>query len=570
MKSKQVVFFLILCFISGCKDAVIQQNDYPFLITKPVTEIDSTGVTFEASTVLSGKEKVTDYGFILSNGKTETKYSVLNKSTLNDFKIRINSDLELNQTYTCKAYFTNGVDLVYGNKVTFKSLGSYPPEIVDFSPKKGFDGDMVKITGRYFSSESDNNKVFVNNVPATLISSNDSVIVFTMPVQSFTGQATIAVETYSVRVTSAYKYTILGPQIQTISSLSGFSGELVTLTGTNFTKNGSSVTVSFGSYNAEIISRSDSIINLIVPIPTNNLLNDNTLTIKLVNGQKSTTYTTGFVIKKSWQSKSAPLTFAWPTTYLDGFAYQNKGYLHDVNYGFLYEYNPLTDSWAQFGKTAFPGAIYTGSLYIPSNNNFFRVGGIDYLNVPVSDLWSFNFTDQTWTKKSNLPFSFTSASYFNLDNQFYVLTYEGQLWQCNFESGQYTRLRDIPTVFIDYFESTFIANGNAYAVQYGKTWMYDKQNDNWIQKAPNLFTLEQYDTNAKCFSYNNTGYVLNKGTDLYKYDTINDKWILVSNFPNSYGFNSEKSIFVLGDFAYIAATFSNYQGGSPLMFSYQD
>jgi hypothetical protein len=125
-------------------------------------------------------------------------------------------------------------------------------------------------------------------------------------------------------------------------------------------------------------------------------------------------------------------------------------------------------------------------------------------------------------------------------------------------------------VFIDYFESTFIANGNAYAVQYGKTWMYDKQNDNWIQKAPNLFTLEQYDTNAKCFSYNNTGYVLNKGTDLYKYDTINDKWILVSNFPNSYGFNSEKSIFVLGDFAYIAATFSNYQGGSPLMFSYQD
>jgi len=570
MKSISAVFFLILCLITGCKDAVIQQNDYPFLITKPVTEIDSTGATFEAIIVLSGNEKAVDYGFILSNGKTEKKFSVLNISTLNDFKIRINSDLELNQTYTCKAYFTNGVNLVYGNKVTFKSLGSYPPVIFNFSPKKGFDGDTVRITGKYFSSESDNNKVFVNNVPAPIFSSNDSVIVFTMPVQSFTGQATIAVETYSVRATSGYKYTILGPQILTISSLSEFSGKSVTLHGTNFTKNGGSVTVSFGSYNAEITSLSDSIINLIVPIPTNNLLNDNALTITLVNGQKSTTYTSGFVIKKSWQSKSAPLTFPWPTTYLDGFVYQNKGYIHDVNYGLLYEYNPLTDSWSQYGKTTFPGVIYTGSLYISSNNIFYRVGGINYLNVPVSDLWSYNFTNQKWTKKSNLPFSFSSASYFSLDNQFYVLTYEGQLWQCNFETGQYTRLRDFPSVFFDYFESTFIANGNAYAVQYGKTWMYDKQNDNWIQKAPNLFSLEQYYTNAKCFTYNNTGYVLNKGTDLYKYDFLNDKWILVSYFPNSYGFNSEKSIFVLGDMAYIAATFSNYQGGSPLMFSYQD
>ena len=570
MKSISAVFFLILCLITGCKDAVIQQNDYPFLITKPVTKIDSTGATFEAIIVLSGNEKAVDYGFILSNGKTEKKFSVLNKSTLNDFKIRINSDLMLNQNYTCKAYFTNGVHLVYGNIVTFKGLGLFPPVIFNFSPKKGFDGDTVRITGKYFSSLNDNNKVFVNNVPVTIISSNDSNMVFTLPVQSFTGQASIAVEINSVRATSVYKFNILGPQIQTISSLSDYSGKFVTLTGTNFTKSGSNLSVSFGSYNADIISQNDSIITLIVPIPTDNLLNDNPLTIKLINGQKSTTLSTGFVIKNSWQSKSAPLTFPFPTNGQDGFTSQNKGYIHDVNYGFLYEYNPITDSWAQYGKTAFPGVIYTGSLYIPSNNNFYRVGGINYLNVPVSDLWSYNFTNQTWTKKSNLPFSFTRASYFNLDNQTYVLTYEGQLWKCNFDNGQYTRLRDIPTVFFDYFESTFIANGNVYAVQYGKTWMYDKQNDNWIQKASNLFSLEQYFTNAKCFTYNNTGYVLNKGTDLYKYDYINDNWIHVSKFPNSYGFNSEKSIFVLGNMAYIAATFSNYEGGSPLMFAYQD
>ena len=203
MKSKLLLYILFIYFISGCKDALLKQNDYPFLITKPVTEIDSTGATFQAITVLSGKIKVMDYGFILSDGKSETKLSVLNKSTLNEFKIRINTDLLLNQTYTCKAYFTNGVELVYGNEVAFKSLGSNPPKINDFSPKKGFDNDIVKITGKYFSSVSSKNKVFVNNVSASIVSSNDSVIVFTMPEQSFTGQATITVETNLVRVTSS-------------------------------------------------------------------------------------------------------------------------------------------------------------------------------------------------------------------------------------------------------------------------------------------------------------------------------------------------------------------------------
>jgi len=294
------------------------------------------------------------------------------------------------------------------------------------------------------------------------------------------------------------------------------------------------------------------------------------VSIKLVIGQKTVTYATTFLIKSSWQSKSAPLTFNWPTNYEAGFTYQNKGYIHDRNYGFLYEYNPVTDRWSQYGSTAFTGEIYSESLYIPLNDKIFRVGGISFSYVPVNYLWSYSFTDKTWTKRSNLPFSFSKASYFSLDNLLYVLTMDGQLWQCNFESGQYTRLKDFPAKINDYFLSSFMANGNAFAVQYGKTWMYDKLNDTWIQKASNSFIKESYSVFAKSFTYNNTGYVLNNGSDLYKYDYVNDKWIFASKYPNIYGFNSEKSIFVLGSMAYIAATFSNYQGGSPFMFSYQD
>jgi hypothetical protein len=571
MKSNILVILLIACFISGCKDAEMKTNDFPFLVTKLVSEINTNGATFEAAVAISGKDNVTDYGFIWNNSSTEFKISLINKSDLKEFKTRIKSDLILNQTYSCKAYIVTTKNLVYGNTVTFKSLGSSLPQILDFSPKEGFDGDTIKLKGRYFSSLKENNKVFVNNMQASIISSNDSSITFITPMQSFSGMADIAVEVNSTRTIAPSKYNILGPEISSISSLSEFSGSQVTLTGKNFFRNGSSLSVLFGNYNAEIISVSSTKIVVRVPIAKDNLLGVSNVTIKLIFGQKSTTYSSSFLIKNSWEAKSPPISIVeWPTADENGFIYKGKGYMLNTNDGTLKEYDTMKDNWSQYSTNAIPGANYNSSLFIQSNDNVFRVGGVNYMYSPMSDLLSYNFINDVWTKKANLPFSFSSASYFKLDNQFYVLTYEGRLWQCDFENEQYKRLKDFPAQFTDYFVSSFVANGNAYAVQYGKTWIYDKLNDNWILKSGNIFSLQQYSVGAKCFTLNNTGFVLNKGTDLYKYDYVNDVWILVSLFPGAYGFNSEKSFFVIGNSAYIAATFSNYQGGSPLMYSYQE
>lgn len=578
MKLNLFILLLFACFISGCKDAVIQQNEYPFLITKPVTEINANGATFEAEVVVPGSDKIIDYGFIWKTGTTEFKISLLKVTSIKNFRTTVKSDLILKQIYSCKAYIQTSYHMVYSNRVEFTSQGSTSPIILDFNPKQGFDGDVITIRGRYFSNLIDNNKVFINNVSVKISTSNDSLIVFTLPFQPLTGQTALAVEVNSVRATATDFLNIIGPQITSVSTLSDFSGKLVTLTGTDFMKNGTTLNVFFnGFYNgdnfgyyAEIVSSSSTKIELYVPVFKDDLLSDYFTKIRIINGQKSTTFNSVFTIKKSWQTKSPPLTFAFPTNYADGFSYNNKGYMHDTNHGFMYEYNPLTNKWSQYGTTSLAATIYSKSLYIQTGDKVFRVGGINYLYAPVSDLWSFSFTDNTWTKRNNLPFSFSSASYFKLDNQFYVLTYEGQLWQCDFENGIYKRLNDFTSKFTDFFVSTFIANGNAYAVQYGKTWLYDKQNDKWIQKAVNLFSKKQYSEYAKCFTLNNTGFVLNNGSELYTYDFLNDKWIQVSNYPSPYASISEKSIFILGSTAYIAAIYSYMQGGAPLMYSFQN
>ena len=571
MKSNILVLLIFSSFLFGCKDAELQTSEFPLLVTQLVSEINTTGATFQASIVVHGKEDITDYGFIWSDGTTEMKISLLNKSSLKDFKIRIKSDLILNTNYWCKAYITTTHHLVYGNKIKFTSQGSSLPQIVDFTLKEGLTGDTVHLTGHYFSVLNQNNKVFVNNVPATIISSNDRIIDFIVPMQSFIGNAEVAVEVNSVRVIAQSKYNILGPQISSISSLAEFSGSQVTLNGKNFIRSGSNLSVLFGNYNAEIISATSTKIVVTVPIAKNNLLEVNNVAIRINIGQESTTYGSLFLIKNPWQTKNPPLSIvSFPTAYENGFTYKGKGYMLYTNDGTLKEYNSLSDSWAQYGTSVFPGAIYNSSLFIQSNDNVFRVGGVNYMYSPINYLWSYNFTNNTWTKKSNLPFSFSSASFFTLDNQLYVLTLGGQLWQCDFENELYKRLKDFPAQFADYFVSTFIANGNAYAVQYGKTWMYDKLNDNWILKSGNPFSKQQYSVGARCFTFNNTGYLLDSGTDLYKYDYANNVWTLVSQFPGPQSFNSEKSFFVIDSSAYIAATFSNYEGGSPLMYSYQE
>lgn len=567
MKRYFSALVIIICFISGCKDAEIQQKEYPLIITKEVSEINSEGVTLEAEIVVAGKDNIIDYGFIISDGKNTKKFSVSNS---NKFKIRLLTDLKSNVEYECRAYITTRNKIVYGNTVRFLSLGSTPPLIYDINPKSGFDGDTVRINGKYFSSFSENNQIYVNDKTAKIILSTDSAITFIIPSQSFTGATEITLEVNAIKVKSTQKFTILGPQISSISSLIEASGKAITINGANLIRNGSNIAIFFGQYNAEILNSTNTRIDVLVPIPSLNLLADNYAIIKLTNGSKTTTYSTAFKIKKSWVRKSPPLKFDWPTRYQEGFSYNGKGYMHDVNHGNIYEYDPQKDSWSQFGTSAFPSVIYSKSLYIQYNDQVFRVGGVDYLSVSLKSLWSYDMVANRWKLKSNLPFSFSSAGYFILENQIYILTYEGQLWQCDFEMEQYTRLNDFPEKIQNFFVSTFIANGNAYAVQYGKTWLYDKQNDKWIPKTANLFSKGYYSTYAKCFSFNNTGYVLNEGTDLYQYDYVNDKWILRSEYPGEWASNSEKSIFILGDEAYFAAISSNYTGGAPLMFLYQD
>ena len=97
-----------------------------------------------------------------------------------------------------------------------------------------------------------------------------------------------------------------------------------------------------------------------------------------------------------------------------------------------------------------------------------------------------------------------------------------------------------------------------------------KKNDTWSNTTANPFKKDNYNVHAIGFSFKGTGYVLQSGQYLYKYDILSDIWVKTSEYPGCRGDNSYKTIFVIGDKAFFAATFSNYTCGSPLMYSYKE
>jgi len=122
----KLVFYIqlmLLIFSFGCKEADVQPKKYPFFVTDPVSEISSTGATYKAQIIDNGDFKITDFGFIWTDGKVKYQYSLQTSGKTDNFKTRISTDLNKGVTYTCRAYIKTIKYFVLGNNVIFTSLG---------------------------------------------------------------------------------------------------------------------------------------------------------------------------------------------------------------------------------------------------------------------------------------------------------------------------------------------------------------------------------------------------------------------------------------------------------------
>lgn len=568
MKSYWIYPVIAVTILAGCaKEAEFTSKSYPYVITRPVTEIDPGGATYVAELVDPGKEIIRDFGFRWSDKKSEYSVSLFENEPVGNFTIRIVSDLDKDVVYSVRAYIATEQSLILGNVVSFKSQGSELPVISYFSPEEGFDGTTVTLTGKFFSQLPDNNRVYINNLKATVIFSSSDSIVFVTPQMSYSGAAQVSLSVGSKNVIASKPFTIIGPELESLSASKGHSGDYAILTGKNLIQNGSKLDVLFGELSAQIISFSETQIRVVIPSPPDQLMEDVTVIPWITNGMKSDTLKEPYLIEHSWESRQKP-SFRYEQHY-QAFSWNGSGYILETDKNILYRYDPDWDAW--IAVSSFPGGSSYYSLYIVMGDILYKVGGTaSWGFLPVYEVWEYHFIENTWIQKNDIPFNFHFAVSYTMEQTAHIITDMGQCWKYQPETDSFTRLNDFPAVFTDDFASAFMSNGNQYVATYGNTWIYDPLNDAWNKVSDNPFQQEHYRIDAIGFAMNNTGYVLHSGDYLYKYDVAEDRWVLTSFYPGCAGYEAYKTMFVLDDEAYAAATYSYAYSCAPLLFRYRE
>jgi len=232
------------------------------------------------------------------------------------------------------------------------------------------------------------------------------------------------------------------------------------------------------------------------------------------------------------------------------FTWNNNAYVLEQSRDVIHIYDPQTDKWSEETTASHPADRYENSLHIVLNDTLYLVGGHWDFNLQ-EEFWSFNIKNRQWHRKQDLPFKFTNATYFKLNNAIHIITGNGEHWKCNFADEKYEKLNNFPETFTNSFGYVFLSENKVFMVTYGKTFQYDDTEDTWLEKTENNFSRSFY---GHCFGfiYKNNGYVcdLNYEEKIYRYDTGNDRWIPVSLIPVPIYHSSLISVFFLKDRLY--------------------
>jgi N-acetylneuraminic acid mutarotase len=242
MRSKlgKILLLFILVLNVKCQEDEDTARNYPRLKTLPVSEITKEGATFNAEIIYRGDFEIINYGFVwdyaTDNPTIEKNEQLVYSNNLNSkgFSERIESSLVEGYNYYVRAFVQTNDFLVYGEILSFTSLGSNAPNIDSFTPTSGTWGDTLNITGKKFGSKPENITVKLGELETEVIFSTDSTISVLVPAVSNDKTVKLKVSIAGNSSTAKDGFIYLSPSIFNISPTNVTFGDTVTINGENF------------------------------------------------------------------------------------------------------------------------------------------------------------------------------------------------------------------------------------------------------------------------------------------------------------------------------------------------
>lgn len=499
-----VIVFIALFFLSNCdKKAEVLPNDYPFVLTNmPI--VNKEGAVFEADIINLGNQNIISYGFVWSKEDKPTisdNHKLFNNNaTKGIYTLNLKGGLIAGETYNVRACILTQQYEVYGNIVSFRSLGCSPPKIINFEPKFGQVGTQVVIEGENFALSKSENIVNFGHALSIVDSASENRLYVTISAVSIPGLAQVTVKTSGYIATSVQYFDLWFPW----KKKSDYPGTYLTNTN-NFEVNGK-IYVCGG-----LLTGSFQIMTEFWEYdPANDIWT-----------QKPDFPGTARQNGVSFACNGKGY-YGMGTSY----SLSNDDYLVDI-----WEYDPLFEQWTE--KTTYPGTpvIYSRTFVI-DNKAYLGPGYFyeDSWKTFVSDLWEYDPITNNWQVKNEFPGSERrfgmaigagSKGYLGLGSnggrldEFYEYDPYNDTWKIvgNYPGNGYN---DIASFYID-GKLYFGMGSNNSAESYRDFWEFDLANKNWNMMNPCPTKLSP----SISYTINNKGYVgygwynLNPNSNIY-------------------------------------------------------
>lgn len=288
--------FPLLLLLAFCTDERNVFDGLPYLRTT-ITNISVQGATFNAA-ILNSTSGITDRGFVWSSGininyEGSERKSVGAGDGTSSFSTLIEFGLSKNTFYTVASYIVAGGVKIYGEPVTFISLGSKGPTITDFMPRKAKATEIVQITGTGFSTIPSQNTILLNSTAkSTLLaatSASETAITFKVP-NNLTGSTfTLSVLTPGGTATApaTFEFDPISPyQVLSVNKTAVALCEELIIT-TNDIPSSAAITMYFNGVAVNPFSRDGNILHVSTPpLPATTTV----ITLELVAGSLRSTF----------------------------------------------------------------------------------------------------------------------------------------------------------------------------------------------------------------------------------------------------------------------------------------
>jgi hypothetical protein len=542
---RNILLFSLSIVLVNCDEDEVSRRDYPRLKTLPVSEITSEGAKFNAEIIFRGGFEVINYGFVWGENENPTKENsdrVIYSENIqyNEFSEIIETTLKEGVSYYVRAFVETDDFVVYGENVTFLSLGSNGPELIDFIPKNGHLEDTIRISGSNFGRIKSNVEVEINQIKVELVEFKETELSVLIPNSLSVENSTISVSVSGNVTSFEEEFRLLKPIISNLSPTDVTFGSMVVIEGENFNTVPNKVLVEFIGTNemifsSEIISISENRIETKVPLNLDSKESEISISMnnfKVIGNQKITIQDP---VVNSFSPQSGK-TLTEITIMGENFSSIS------ANNTVLIDGYPAEIVSAENDKLI---------AIVPDQSN--HIYSIRQVEVTIEVLSSetqttdqFNITDK-WFRLDDLPFGRYAWKGLTINNEGYVL-FQGGLWKYNHVTDLWSELTPFPDMtraspgIFSISNKIYLGAGSNSTNRNNKDfWEYDISTDAWIQKDD--FPGEPR-TGPLAFSIGTNGYIgagaefkfascCSGYNDVWQYDSNLDTWSVIPDFPLS-------------------------------------